>query len=469
MRVLLNFARLPDAEAARLSAALSARGMAVVGIASHRGEDPTRFGPGIPTAWWHDYRPSTAATPWEGPRLEDVLDGATILSLLPMVERPAPRLGGSTEAVWRLRSDLARAAAMLRQVRPEAILSLDFPESGLDLFLHHLTAADGIPGLWIRRGLTAFSRIATTDPFAPTLDRDGRVPGTTLDLGGRASPADRDRVARSLSAMSAGTDPDVIPHVRREWVEEGRARGLARRVARRSARYNRWMRARPLLGGRAFLEHLRRDFEGHVRPPDWADDGPVCLLALHYQPELSTLTLGSWAVRQLEVAKLLADHLPAGWRLLVKEHPSTFSVNFSKTSVTFRPPGFYERLASLPRTTLLPLAEDIRPHWGRVTVVATVTGTVGSEALAVGCPVIHFGLAPYTNFPGAIHVGAPDAGLLARALDEVRRADRSAIATGFAERSTRVEALSHQSASPSLQERMVEAMTIALERWPATA
>lgn len=465
MRILLNFARLPDPAAARLAAALRARDLEVVGIASHGGEDPSRFGGPIVTARWHDYSPSVAEVPWRGPRLEDVLDGPSTISLLPMVERPAPRLGGASEAMWRLRSDLARAADFLDRTRPDAVISLDFPESGLDLFVHLLSARERIPGLWLRRGLTAFSRVATTDPFEPVLDEGGEPNPSTIDLGGRSSPESRERVARSLAAMSAGIDPDVIPHVRREWVRETPVRGLVRRVARRSSRYNRLQRSRPVLGGRVFLEHLRRDLDRHAAAPDWTGGSPICVLALHYQPELSTLTLGSWAVRQLEVAKMLADHLPSDWRLFVKEHPSTFSVNFSKTTVTFRPPAFYERLASMPRTTLLPLEVDVRARWRRISLAATVTGTFGSEALAVGCPVLHFGLAPYTNFVGALKVDTPDPLQLRRAVDAAARFDRAAIAAGFLERSRRVEALSYQSASTSLQDRMVDAMSAALELW----
>ncbi len=467
MRALLNFARLPDDAAAVLGEDLRRRGLEVVAITSHRGEDPERFGPGIRTEWWHDYRPEGAGRRWDGPTLEEVLGGDGIVRMLPMVERPAPRIGGSSEAIWRLRSDLARAWALLRDVRPDVLLSLDDPESGLDFFLQRLCSTSGVPSLWIRRGLTAFSRVATVDPFAPIAVDPGRLSSTTLDIGGAATAEARARVDHILSDMVQGVDADVIPHVRREWVSTPPLRRLVRRAAGRSAAVNTWRRARPLLGGRAFLEQLREQHDAEAGP--WLDDGaPTAVLALHYQPELSTLTRGSWAARQLETAKLLADHLPEGWRLIVKEHPSTFSVNFSKTTATFRPPGFYRRLSALPRTTLLPLAEDIRDRWDRIALVATATGTIGLEALAVGCPVIHFGDAPYSNLTGARLVASPDPAALVAAVEACRTADRRAIADGFGRTVGMIEAASHQDDSPILQHRMVGAMAVALDRWDLT-
>lgn len=469
IRALLNFARLPDELALRLSLALRRHGIDVVAITSHRGEDPRRFGSSVTTEFWHDYRPRVASERWRRPALEEVLSGREIIDLLPMVERPAPRLGGSAEAVWRLRSDLARASALLDAVRPDVMLSLDYPEGGLDTMLHRLGRANGVSSVWIRRGLTAFSRCATTDPFTPLVAPDGGIAPGVIDLGGASSAAARDRVQASLERMARGADPDVIPHVRKELVSTSRATRILRRLARRSATYNIRRRARPVLGGRRFLEELRDQLEDVAVSDSMGSEAPTALLALHYQPELSTLTLGSWGSRQLEVAKILADHLPSEWRLLVKEHPSTFAVEFSKTTVTYRPPDFYKRLAGLPRAVVLPLTADIRRSWDRIALVATTTGTIGLEALAVGCPVVHFGAAPYTNFRGAVRLDSPDPAALHSAVESVVKLDRGLIAAGFADTARRVESVSHQNASAVLQERMVAAMEIALERWSPEA
>lgn len=467
MRAVLNFARLRDDLALELTAGLAAAGITVVGIASHRGEDPARFGRAVRAEWWHDYRPETLARTWPDRSIEDLLSCEELTKWLPLVERASPRTSGSAEALLRIKSDFSRALEFLEYCDPDIVLSLDPPESGLSLMLHRFAAEQEVPQLWLRSGIAGLTLLASTDPFAPVLDGSQAVSSGVVNLGGVSDPAASGRVRAALEAMTAGADPgvdaaqmDLIPP--RSGVQQ-----MLHRLARRSPRYVRWRRSRPLLGGGAFLTELREALGANARTFQWGTDRPVCLLALHYQPELTTLTLGGWAVRQLESVKVLSEVMPPEWTLLVKEHPATFSKR-SKTTSTFRTTDFYSRASAQRSTIVLPLNADVRSHWNEVSVVATATGTIGAEALAVGCPVLHFGLAPYTNFFGTALVDSPDISRLRTVVDDLTRLDRREIAARFMESVSVIGGVSYISASDHPQQARVEAMNLAITRWPVT-
>lgn len=465
MDVLLNFARLSDAQSRSLRRALDEAGLRVVAIASHRGERPDRFGSDIRVEHWHDYSERVAALPWDdGDPFDGLMDPDQLLQLLAVVERPAPRLGGIAESLWRAHCDLARARRLLADSGAEAIISIDDPESGLDVCLEALTRSSGVRRLWIRRGLTGFARCAGTDPFTPILAEDGRPSDTILPIGLPAG-ASGSRARSAVAAMTSGEDPGVLPAAERRRIRRRTVADLIEQIARRIPAIAAASKHRPLVSGPSFIRELRRDLLRHAGKIPARSK--VCLLALHYQPELSTLTMGGWGTRQLEVARFLAEHLPADWHLAVQEHPSTFWAR-STTSATFRPPAFYARIAALPRTTLLPPPEGPQPPPTGTDLVVTASGTMGAEALARGTPVIHLGRAPYTHFPGAGWLRRPDPRLLRSLLDEVTALGVEQIRDGFLEASEVVASVSFAATTEAAIDGMVEACGAAIPLWLAT-
>lgn len=124
---------------------------------------------------------------------------------------------------------------------------------------------------------------------------------------------------------------------------------------------------------------------------------------LHYQPERTTLPEGQRFAQQWLALRIIAAALPPGYKLLVKEHPSTFRYYFHPG---FRSVDFHAQISRLPNTCLAPL--NLAPYAliDRAVAVATVTGTVGIEALIRGKPVIVFGAAQYRGQEGVYAVAS---------------------------------------------------------------
>ena len=115
---------------------------------------------------------------------------------------------------------------------------------------------------------------------------------------------------------------------------------------------------------------------------------------LHLQPELSTMTLGGEFVDQMLAIECLRALLPDEWWIAVKENP--------KQTAYARGELFFARLAKLPNVVYMGKAVDTFELIENSEFCATVTGTVGREALAFGKRVLVFGQAVYKDFPGVI-------------------------------------------------------------------
>lgn len=122
------------------------------------------------------------------------------------------------------------------------------------------------------------------------------------------------------------------------------------------------------------------------------------LLALHYQPERATVPMGGQFGDQTLIVDLLAKSLPLGWKLLVKEHPWQLQ-SFGRGEVQ-RSEAFYSYIAATPGVVMLPRHAPTAALVRSARAVATVTGSVGWDALCSGIPVLLFGAAWYRDCPG---------------------------------------------------------------------
>lgn len=125
-------------------------------------------------------------------------------------------------------------------------------------------------------------------------------------------------------------------------------------------------------------------------------------LALHYQPERATVPMGGQFGDQTLIVDLLARTLPADWKLYVKEHPWQLQP-FGRGEVQ-RSKAFYAAITGYPNVVLLPRDSDTGELVRGARAVATVTGSVGWDALCAGIPVLLFGGAWYRDCPGVIEV-----------------------------------------------------------------
>ena len=115
---------------------------------------------------------------------------------------------------------------------------------------------------------------------------------------------------------------------------------------------------------------------------------PFVFCPLHYQPEATLLGASPAWLDQLALVRLLSASLPAGHRLVVKDHPVIGGT---------RAPAFYRSVRQLPNVVLLD--ERVSGRWiaraRNCSLVATIGGTVGLEAMLFGKPVLVFGRVYY--------------------------------------------------------------------------
>lgn len=153
------------------------------------------------------------------------------------------------------------------------------------------------------------------------------------------------------------------------------------------------------------------------------------LLALHYQPERATVPMGGQFGDQTLIIDLLAKSLPAGWKLFVKEHPWQLQ-SFGRGEVQ-RTEEFYAFISANPNVVLLPRDAATATLVRGARAVATVTGSVGWDALCSGVPVLLFGAAWYRDCAGVFNIaGRADVTAALDAIEAGNKPDLADIA-GF--------------------------------------
>lgn len=139
-------------------------------------------------------------------------------------------------------------------------------------------------------------------------------------------------------------------------------------------RASKWFAARRALSDNSFVSGSALPF------------GDFAYFPLHVDPEASTMVLSPGHTDQRAVLEMIAKQLPLGWNLVVKEHHPMLG---------FRPRGFYASLKTIPGVVLVSPFEDGMDLLRRSSLVTTITGTIGWEALLVGKPLVVFGETHY--------------------------------------------------------------------------
>jgi len=301
--------------------------------------------------------------------------------------------------------------SILDRVQPTRIVCASTPHATCDWLLARIAQHLGIPiyiigaspipwRAWCLSGLDEQSPIPLADlghrPDAATAGQPVPSPEVhsyvSVNAGDNYTAAlpTVDRLARELPD-SRKKDRDhhqfVAPDPARSRLDLN-PRSLAKRYLRRT---------RNARDRRALLETYRR----LARPVP--RDVPYVSMLLHYQPERTTMPEGRGFANQLAAICSLAVTLPAGWRLVVKEHPAIFQGPGPFRSA-FRDPFLYRAIAAMPNVSLAPLETSPFTLIDGSRLVATVTGTVGFQSVCRGKPVLAFGAAAYRGAPGVYPV-----------------------------------------------------------------
>lgn len=121
-------------------------------------------------------------------------------------------------------------------------------------------------------------------------------------------------------------------------------------------------------------------------------DQPFVYFPMQFQPEMTTSSLGGRYRDQLLALERLAELLPEGHLIYVKENP--------KQSGKLRSPLFFHRLERIKQVRLMPSYANSQELLAKSVAVANVSGTVGWEAVSAGKAVLCFGATWWAEAPG---------------------------------------------------------------------
>jgi hypothetical protein len=126
---------------------------------------------------------------------------------------------------------------------------------------------------------------------------------------------------------------------------------------------------------------------------------------LHFQPEMTTSPQGGIFSDQHLAISIISKSIPVDWKIYVKEHPSQFrSGSFFTYTYLGRDDKFYSKLNSIPKVKLIPIESNHFNILDNAKAIATITGTVGWEAVVRGKLVLIFGDAWYQQAPNVYRV-----------------------------------------------------------------
>jgi len=152
---------------------------------------------------------------------------------------------------------------------------------------------------------------------------------------------------------------------------------------------------------------LNKNFYKSISTENLDLDCKYVFCALHYQPEKTTSPLGGEFDDQEYMIKLISQLVPKGWLVYVKEHPSQFVSSYARYGEK-RSRGFYRSILKCPNVRFVSLTSDTFSLIDNSMAVATVTGTVGWEAVVREKPALIFGHAWFKNCDGVFYIASVD-------------------------------------------------------------
>ena len=117
---------------------------------------------------------------------------------------------------------------------------------------------------------------------------------------------------------------------------------------------------------------------------------PFVYYPLHVEPERQLLLVAPFHTNQLEIITNIAKSLPVGFKLYVKEH-GMMAIN------GWRPIQYYEQIMDLPNVEIIHPSLDSKTLLESCSLVVTINGTTGLEAIFHKKPVIVFSNTSYST------------------------------------------------------------------------
>jgi len=232
---------------------------------------------------------------------------------------------------------------------------------------------------------------------------------------------DPTEVDASPYPINQGSVPDLF-YMQDSWQREGQTGRISAKVVMQFLKH--LLRSDPLklFNPFAVSHNVKRISNLYGRLPDWRDpfakffhtnelayfeylaqfenksvdlNQKYIYVPLHNQPEMSTSALGGIFRDQALLIEALARDLPTDWKIFVKENP--------RQGAYARGPMFFHRLKRIPSVEIMPSNANTHALSKNAQFVASVTGTVGWEAIRQGTPAMVFGAAWYGSLEGVVH------------------------------------------------------------------
>lgn len=141
--------------------------------------------------------------------------------------------------------------------------------------------------------------------------------------------------------------------------------------------------------------HLKREYEANCKRSEVEPDFSCKFVyfPLHLQPEKTTSAWGGKFADQVLALERLSEFIPNDWLIYAKENP--------KQNHVMRGRYFYQRISRISKLKLIKKEIDTYELLENSEFAATITGTVGWEAICGGKNVLIFGWgAWYKTLPG---------------------------------------------------------------------
>ena len=142
------------------------------------------------------------------------------------------------------------------------------------------------------------------------------------------------------------------------------------------------------------------------------DITPFVYFPLQIMPERTLLISSPFNTNQIEIIKHISKSLPIGYRLYVKEHPSTDYIR------EWRKISFYKDVLSIPNVEFLHHSVKTSDVLKKCSLVITINGAAGLEAAIHKKPSILFSDFNYSVLPSVHQI---------KSIDELPTAIRSSL------------------------------------------
>lgn len=144
-----------------------------------------------------------------------------------------------------------------------------------------------------------------------------------------------------------------------------------------------------------YIECLKKHYDKVSQPGNYKQQ--YIYYPLHQEPE-ATISVRGTMHSQLFIIQQISSLLPLGWKLYVKEHPSTFSIYeqnsyYLNNIQYFRTAYFYNHIERLPNVELVDINESGRELILHSQCVCSICGTSLLESAIIGKPILVFGVA----------------------------------------------------------------------------